>query len=163
MAIRTTETMRRRGRMKIDGGRLEELRIGRDRTQAELAQEAGVARDTVSKLESGARKSAHGPTVGKLAQALRVEPQELCASPSPTDAEGGAVWSPPCGAIWGSVTARWPGTSREGRRWANFWRRRRRRLLVFDGIGAVLDEKGAARELGLGHVLAACGSWFGGD
>ncbi len=72
---------------------MEELRIASDWTQAELAAEAGVSRDTISKLESGARKSAHGPTVAKLAQALRVGPQELCAAPSPTDAgEGTGRW-----------------------------------------------------------------------
>lgn len=33
--------------------------------------------------------------------------------------------------------------------------------LVIDEIARVLDEKGKARELGLGHALAACDAWFG--
>lgn len=33
--------------------------------------------------------------------------------------------------------------------------------LVIEGIIRILDEKGHARELGLGHALAACDTWFG--
>ena len=75
--------------MKIDGQRLEDLRIACEWTQAELAEHSGVSRDTVSKLESGARQRAHGPTVGKLAQALGVGPAELGILSSPTAAEIG--------------------------------------------------------------------------
>lgn len=38
----------------------------------------------------------------------------------------------------------------------------RRRLVIAD-IARILEEKGDARELGLGHALAACDAWFGGD
>ena len=39
----------------------------------------------------------------------------------------------------------------------------RRRRLILEGLADVLDDKGGARELGVGHALAACGAWFGGD
>ena len=45
-------------------------------SQEELAERSGVARDTISKLESGRRK-AYPTTIRKLAAGLDVEPQML--------------------------------------------------------------------------------------
>lgn len=45
-------------------------------SQEELAARSGVARDTISKLETGKRK-AHPGTLRKLAEVLEVRPQML--------------------------------------------------------------------------------------
>ena len=45
-------------------------------SQQQLANESGVARDTISKLETGQRK-AYPTTIHKLAASLGVEPREL--------------------------------------------------------------------------------------
>ena len=45
-------------------------------SQEELAERSGVARDTISKLESGRRK-AYPTTIRKLAAGLDVEPRML--------------------------------------------------------------------------------------
>ena len=46
-------------------------------TQARLAKEAGVSPTTVSAIETGKIGRPHFGTIGKLALALRVEPEEL--------------------------------------------------------------------------------------
>ena len=45
-------------------------------SQEQLAQKSGVARDTISKLETGQRR-AYPKTIHKLAASLDVKPQEL--------------------------------------------------------------------------------------
>ena len=45
-------------------------------SQEQLAEKSGVARDTISKLETGRRK-AYPTTIRKLAAGLEVEPQML--------------------------------------------------------------------------------------
>jgi transcriptional regulator with XRE-family HTH domain len=45
-------------------------------SQQQLADESGVARDTISKLETGQRR-AYPTTIRKLALGLGVEPREL--------------------------------------------------------------------------------------
>ncbi len=45
-------------------------------SQQQLADESGVARDTISKLETG-RRRAYPITIRKLAATLGVEPREL--------------------------------------------------------------------------------------
>ena len=45
-------------------------------SQEQLAQKSGVARDTISKLETGQRK-AYPSTIRKLAAGLEVEPRTL--------------------------------------------------------------------------------------
>jgi transcriptional regulator with XRE-family HTH domain len=45
-------------------------------SQEQLAEKSGVARDTISKLETGRRK-AYPTTIRKLAASLDVEPQML--------------------------------------------------------------------------------------
>ena len=58
---------------------LQHLRDARMRavlSQEQLAERSGVARDTISKLETGRRK-AYPTTIRKLAAGLEVEPQLL--------------------------------------------------------------------------------------
>jgi transcriptional regulator with XRE-family HTH domain len=58
---------------------LPHLRVFRRRavmSQDQLAQKSGVARDTISKLETGKRK-AYPSTIQKLAGGLSVEPRML--------------------------------------------------------------------------------------
>lgn len=58
---------------------LPHLRVFRQRavmSQDQLAQKSGVARDTISKLETGKRK-AYPSTIQKLAGGLSVEPRML--------------------------------------------------------------------------------------
>jgi transcriptional regulator with XRE-family HTH domain len=49
-------------------------------TQGRLAKEAGVSPTTVSGIETGKIGRPHFGTIGKLALALRVEPEELLDS-----------------------------------------------------------------------------------
>ncbi len=58
------------------GDRLKTLRIEQALTQEELAEKAGVARNTVARLERDENEP-HMPTVRKLAAALEVHPREL--------------------------------------------------------------------------------------
>ena len=58
------------------GDRLKALRIERALTQEELANKAGVAPNTVARLERNETEP-HMSTARKLAEALRVEPQQL--------------------------------------------------------------------------------------
>ncbi|MDQ3362928.1 MAG: helix-turn-helix domain-containing protein [Actinomycetota bacterium] len=43
----------------------------------ELAEIAGVSKDTIWRLESGTGTNAHPSTIRKLAKALNVDPQQL--------------------------------------------------------------------------------------
>ena len=56
------------------------LRLKRAFSQEWLAKEAGVGRATIARLELG--KPARIETVRRLAEALRVEPEELMRPPS---------------------------------------------------------------------------------
>lgn len=56
-------------------------------SQQQLSQNSGVARDTVSKLETGRRK-AYPKTIQSLAASLGVEPRELIAAPEETISGG---------------------------------------------------------------------------
>lgn len=58
------------------GDRLKDLRIEQALTQEELANKAGVALNTVARLERNETEP-HMSTVRKLANALDVEPREL--------------------------------------------------------------------------------------
>jgi transcriptional regulator with XRE-family HTH domain len=64
--------------VKINGERLRELRRERFLTRGELAEESGVARDHIGRLERGEipGESRMG-TIRKLAAALKVDPAEL--------------------------------------------------------------------------------------
>jgi transcriptional regulator with XRE-family HTH domain len=62
--------------MEVDVARLRELRRRRVLTLEELAQKAGVGRNTVWRLEHG-MMGAQPRTIRKLAKALDVEHEEL--------------------------------------------------------------------------------------
>jgi transcriptional regulator with XRE-family HTH domain len=62
--------------MEVDVARLRELRRRRVLTLEELAEKAGVGRNTIWRLEHGVM-GAQPRTVRKLARALGVEPEEL--------------------------------------------------------------------------------------
>jgi transcriptional regulator with XRE-family HTH domain len=63
--------------MEVNVERLRELREDRALSMRELAQRAGVAPNTILRLESGRQTSAWPRTVRHLAEALGVEPREL--------------------------------------------------------------------------------------
>ncbi len=60
--------------------RLRTLRRLRAMSQEELAEESGVGRATISRIERG-ETGAHGKTLRKLAKALSVDVSELVAVP----------------------------------------------------------------------------------
>jgi transcriptional regulator with XRE-family HTH domain len=64
------------GSNTVDVSPLRRLRQQAVMSQQQLADESGVARDTISKLETGQRR-AYPTTIRKLAASLGVEPQEL--------------------------------------------------------------------------------------
>ena len=62
--------------MEVDVAKLRELRRRRVLTLEELANKAGVGRNTIWRLEHGVM-GAQPRTIRKLAKALDVEPEEL--------------------------------------------------------------------------------------
>ena len=60
----------------MDLPHLRDARMRAVLSQEQLAERSGVARDTISKLETGRRK-AYPTTIRKLAAGLEVEPQLL--------------------------------------------------------------------------------------
>jgi transcriptional regulator with XRE-family HTH domain len=62
--------------MEVDVARLRELRHRRVLTLEELAEKAGVGRNTIWRLEHGVM-GAQPRTIRKLAKALNVEAEEL--------------------------------------------------------------------------------------
>ncbi|MEJ7816120.1 MAG: helix-turn-helix transcriptional regulator [Rubrobacter sp.] len=70
------------------GERLENIRRLRMWTQARLAREAGVSPTTVSGIETGKIGRPHFGTLGKLALALSVAPEELLGSREPVEQQG---------------------------------------------------------------------------
>jgi len=62
--------------VEVNVERLKTLRSEHVLTLRELAQEAGVSKDTIWRLENG-HSEAHPSTIRKLARALRVQPKEL--------------------------------------------------------------------------------------
>jgi transcriptional regulator with XRE-family HTH domain len=62
--------------MEVNVARLRELRRRRVLTLEELAEKAGVGRNTIWRLEHGVM-GAQPRTIRKLARALNVEPEEL--------------------------------------------------------------------------------------
>jgi DNA-binding XRE family transcriptional regulator len=66
--------------MADTGERLESIRRLRMWTQARLAREAGVSPTTISGIETGKTGRPHFGTLGKLARALGVTPEELLGS-----------------------------------------------------------------------------------
>ena len=70
------------------GERVQNVRLMRMWTQARLAREAGVSPTTVSGIETGKIGRPHFGTIGKLARALRVAPEDLLGSPEPVEQQG---------------------------------------------------------------------------
>src|SRR5918997_3655758 len=70
------------------GERLQNIRRLRMWTQARLAREAGVSPPTVSAIETGKIGRPHFGTIGKLALALRVAPEELLGSRESVEQQG---------------------------------------------------------------------------
>jgi transcriptional regulator with XRE-family HTH domain len=62
--------------MEVDGEKLRGLRKRRVWLIGDLAEESGVHRNVISKLENG-RGGAYPETIRKLAEALGVDPAEL--------------------------------------------------------------------------------------
>ena len=70
------------------GERVQNVRRLRMWTQVRLAKEAGVSPTTVSAIESGKIGRPHFGTIGKLAGALRVAPEELLGSRESVEQQG---------------------------------------------------------------------------
>jgi transcriptional regulator with XRE-family HTH domain len=70
------------------GERVQKVRRLRMWTQARLAKEAGVSPTTVSGVETGKIKRPHFGTIGKLARALDVAPEELQGSRESIEQQG---------------------------------------------------------------------------
>src|SRR5919107_5103634 len=70
------------------GERVQNVRRLRMWTQARLAKEAGVSPTTVSGIETGKIGRPHFGTLGKLARALDVAPEELLDSREPLERQG---------------------------------------------------------------------------
>ena len=70
------------------GERVQDVRRLRMWTQVRLAKEAGVSPTTVSAIESGKIGRPHFGTIGKLAGALRVAPEELLGSRESVEQQG---------------------------------------------------------------------------
>jgi len=64
--------------MEVNVERLRTLRRLRAMSQEELAEESGVGRATISRIERG-ETGAHGKTLRKLAKTLGVDVSELIA------------------------------------------------------------------------------------
>ena len=62
--------------MEVNVERLKALRSEHVLTLRELAEEAGVSKDTIWRLENG-HSEAHPSTIRKLANAFGVQPKEL--------------------------------------------------------------------------------------
>ncbi|MDP9440030.1 MAG: helix-turn-helix domain-containing protein [Actinomycetota bacterium] len=65
--------------VKIDGDKLQELRLAKFWSRDELAEKSGIHRDHIGRLERGEGGNSRPPTVRKLAEALGVSPAELLA------------------------------------------------------------------------------------
>ena len=75
------------------GERVQNVRRLRMWTQVRLAKEAGVSPTTVSGIETGKIGRPHFGTLGKLARALGVAPEELLGSREPVGQQGPAPLS----------------------------------------------------------------------
>jgi transcriptional regulator with XRE-family HTH domain len=70
------------------GERVQDVRRLRMWTQVRLAREAGVSPTTVSAIETGKIGRPHFGTIGKLARALGVAPEELLGSRESVEQQG---------------------------------------------------------------------------
>ena len=65
--------------MEVNVSKVKELRAEHVMSLRELAEAAGVSKDTIWRLESGTSTNAHPSTIRKLAKAFGVAPSELAA------------------------------------------------------------------------------------
>ena len=65
--------------VKINGEKLQQLRLERFLSRDEVAEKSGIHRDHIGRLERGEGGESRPPTVRKLAEALGVDPRELLA------------------------------------------------------------------------------------
>ena len=63
--------------VKINGEKLQRLRLERFLSRDEVAEKSGIHRDHIGRLERGEGGESRPPTVRKLAEALGVDPREL--------------------------------------------------------------------------------------
>lgn len=78
------------GRVRIEelvGARVRALRTEQSMTQAQLAEGAGIATHTLSRIERGAQPPTLA-TLGRLAEALDVHPASLLAAEGAVDTKG---------------------------------------------------------------------------
>jgi len=67
--------------MRIDGGRLRELRESRGLSQVELARKVSITKGFVSMLEGGTRQGTSPSVAARIAQALGVAIADLRPPP----------------------------------------------------------------------------------
>ena len=65
--------------VKVDAKKLQDARLAKFWSRDELANESGIHRDHIGRLERGYEGESRPPTIRKLAEALGVEPHELLA------------------------------------------------------------------------------------
>jgi transcriptional regulator with XRE-family HTH domain len=63
--------------VKVNGEKLQELRLGKFWSRDELSAASGIHRDHIGRLERGEGGNSRPPTIRKLAEALGVEPSTL--------------------------------------------------------------------------------------
>jgi transcriptional regulator with XRE-family HTH domain len=63
--------------VKVDAKKLQDARLARFWSRDELANESGIHRDHIGRLERGYEGDSRPPTIRKLAEALGVDPHEL--------------------------------------------------------------------------------------
>ena len=63
--------------VKVDAKKLQDARLARFWSRDELANESGIHRDHIGRLERGYEGESRPPTIRKLAEALGVDPNEL--------------------------------------------------------------------------------------
>lgn len=72
-----------------DGAELAAVRESLDLSQSKLAKQAGVGRETISRIESGATNAVMPRTIVRLAKALRVSRERLLIDPEEEDGNVG--------------------------------------------------------------------------
>ena len=63
--------------VKVDAKKLQDARLAKFWSRDELANESGIHRDHIGRLERGYEGESRPPTIRKLAEALGVDPHEL--------------------------------------------------------------------------------------
>ncbi len=66
--------------VKINGEKLQELRLAKFWSRDELSDKSGIHRDHIGRLERGEGGNSRPPTVRHLAEALGVDPVDLVGS-----------------------------------------------------------------------------------